>query len=88
LVSTPENNPVRVIFHGDIRQGWDPTAAWLAVRGTGDVYDVIAGRPSFINDITHSPPGPYPNELTSTIKMQDDQVNQLFDAELARPPKP
>jgi hypothetical protein len=87
LVNTPENNPVRVIFNGDRRQGWDPTAAWLAVRGTGDVYDVIAGRPSFLNEETHSPPGPYPNELTATIRMPADQVLKLFDDELARPPK-
>jgi hypothetical protein len=87
LVNTPENNPVRIIFNGDRRQGWDPTAAWLSVRGTGDVYDVIAGRPAFLNEVTHSPPGPYPNELTATVKMPDDQVEKLFNDELARPPK-
>jgi hypothetical protein len=73
LVDTPENNPVRVIFHGDRRQGWDPTAAWLAGRGTGDVYDVIAGDA--------------PDQFFATIKMPGEQVLALFDAELARPPK-
>ena len=73
LVETPENNPVRIIFNGDRRQGWDPTAAWLAVRGTGDVYDVIAGG--------------RPNELVATVKMPDYQVEELFNDELARPPK-
>jgi hypothetical protein len=73
LVKTPENNPVRVIFNGGTRQGWDPTAAWLAVRGTGDVYDIIAGD--------------QPNVFFSTVKMPDYQVNKLFDDELARPPK-
>jgi hypothetical protein len=74
LVKTPENNPVRVIFNGGTRQGWDPTAAWLAVRGTGAVYDVIAGD--------------QPNMFFSTVKMPDYLVQKLFDDELARPPKP
>jgi hypothetical protein len=73
LVNTPENNPVRVIFNGGTRQGWDPTAAWLAVRGTGDVYDIIAGD--------------QPNVFFSTVKMPDYQVLKLFNDELARPPK-
>jgi hypothetical protein len=87
LVNTPENNPVRAIFNGDTRQGWDPTAAWLAVRGTGDVYDLIAGRPAFLSEETHSPPGPYPNEFTATIKMPADQVLKLYEDEMVRPPK-
>lgn len=73
LVNTPENNPVRMIFHGGTRQGWDPTAAWLAARGPGNVYDVIAG------DAT--------NRFIATIKMPSDQVLKLFNDELARPPK-
>jgi hypothetical protein len=73
LLNTPENNPVRVIFNGGTRQGWDPTAAWLAARGTGDVYDIIAGD--------------QPNVFFSTVKMPDYQVQKLFDDELARPPK-
>ncbi len=60
LINTPENNPVRVaydlfgVLHTG-RQSWDLTAAWLAVRGPGDVWDVVAGRPQFVNDITRSP---------------------------------
>ena len=73
LLTTPENNPVRVIFNGGTRQGWDPTAAWLAVRGTGDVYDIIAGD--------------QPNVFFSTVKMPDYQVLKLYEDELARPPK-
>jgi hypothetical protein len=73
LVDTPENNPVRIIFNGDKRQGWDPTAAWLAARGPGDVYDVIAGA--------------HPNELVATVKMPGAEVLKLFNDELARPPK-
>jgi hypothetical protein len=87
LVNTPESNPVRVIFNGDQRQGWDPTAAWLAGRGTGDVYDVVEGRQQYIDDITHTPPGPHPNDRTATIKMPGDQVLKLFNDELARSPK-
>jgi hypothetical protein len=87
LLTTPANNPVRVIFNGDTRQGWDPTAAWLSVRGPGDAYDLIAGRPAFLNDVTHSPPGPYPKETTATIKMPPYLLQPLYETELARPPK-
>jgi hypothetical protein len=73
LVKTPENNPVRMIFNGGTRQGWDPTAAWLAVRGTGDVYDLIATD--------------QPNVFISTVKMPDYQVLKLYEDEMARPPK-
>ena len=92
LIATPENNPVRMaydlfgVLHNG-RQSWDLTAAWLAVRGTGDVWDVVAGRPQFINDITHSPAGPYPNECEVTVKMPYDQVSKVIGDELARPPK-
>jgi hypothetical protein len=82
LLTTPENNPVRVIFNGNTRQGWDPTAAWLAVRGTGDVYDLLPGRPEFLNQETH------PNDTTATAKLPADQVLKLYEDELARPPKP
>jgi len=57
------------------------------VRGAGDVYDVLAGRQQYIIDITHSPAGPYPNELSATVKMPGQEVLDLFNSELARPPK-
>jgi hypothetical protein len=92
LIPTPENNPVRVaydlfgVLHNG-RQSWDLTAAWLAVRGPGDLWDVIAGRPQYINDITHSPAGPYPKESVVTIKMPSQDVAKIIGDELARPPK-
>jgi hypothetical protein len=93
LIPTAENNPVRVaydlfgVLHTG-RQSWDLTAAWLAVRGSGEVWDVVAGRPQYINDITHSPAGPYPNECEVTVKMPYPDVSKLIGDELARPPKP
>jgi hypothetical protein len=63
------------------------TAAWLAVRGPDDVFDVVAGRPQYINDITKSPAGPYPNECEVTVKMPYPDVSKLIGGELARPPK-
>jgi hypothetical protein len=91
LIKTPENNPVRIAYHlfgaDGGRQGWDLTAAWLAVRGTGNVYDVIAGRQPFLDEITHTPPGPHPNDLTATVKMPGADTLKLFNDELARPPK-
>ena len=95
LTTTPENNPVRIIYKVNGaesgRQGWDPTAAWLAVRGPGDVYDVAVGGYWQVN----VPPaqygnwvnGPITNQGMATIKMPSDQVLKLFDAEFARAPK-
>jgi hypothetical protein len=93
LISSPENNPVRMaydlfgVLHNG-RQSWDLTASWLAVRGPGNVFDLVAGRPQYIIDITKSPAGPYPKEYEATVKMPYDQASKLFGEELARPPKP
>jgi hypothetical protein len=93
LIPTPENNPVRVaydlfgVLHNG-RQSWDLTAAWLAVRGTGDLWDLVAGRPQYINDITKSATMPHPNEFEATVKMPYPEPAKIIGAELARPPKP
>jgi len=92
LIPTPENNPVRVAYDlfgvlHDGRQSWDLTAAWLAVRGTGDLWDVIAGRPQFISDIIHAPAAPHPDDSVVTVKMAYPDVAKLIGTELARPPK-
>jgi hypothetical protein len=96
LTTTPADNPVRIIYRvngaENGRQGWDPTAAWLAVRGPGEVYDVAVGGYWKVN----VPPaqygtwinGPRTNQGMATVKMPDDQALKLFDAELARPPGP
>jgi hypothetical protein len=94
VMTTPLTNPLHVIFnilHVDSRQGWDPTAAWLAVRGPGDVYDVAIGGYWRVN----VPPlewgtwinGPATNHGMATVKMPGDQVLKLYNAELARPPR-
>jgi purine nucleosidase len=92
LLPTPENNPVRMcydlfgVLHSG-RQSWDLTAAWLAVRGPGDMFDVISGRPQYITDIIHDPAKDHPNESVVTIKMPFDQASKVIGTELARPPK-
>ena len=83
-MTTPDNNPLHVIFKilkVDSRQGWDPTAVWLAVRGTGDVYDVAIGGYWRVN----VPPlewgtwvvGPVTNHGMATVNMPGDQVLKL-----------
>jgi len=92
LLKTPENNPVRMaydlfgVLHTG-RQSWDLTAAWLAVRGPGNVWDVVAGRPQYINDITHTPTAPHRNESEVTVKMSYPDAARLIGDELARSPK-
>jgi hypothetical protein len=88
LINTPENNPVRVAYHGIMRQSWDPTAAWLAVRGPGALWDVLPpGRPGYIERITKDPSTNHPNDTDTTVKMPGDQVTKLINDEMARPPK-
>jgi hypothetical protein len=98
LQGTPENNPVRVAYglfgdspeHNALKDGrssWDLTAAWLAVRGVGDFWDVLAGREQFVNDVTKTPFAAHPNESTITVKMPIEEVGKIMDVELARPPK-
>jgi hypothetical protein len=64
----------------------------MSVRGPGDVYDVIAGGYWKVN----IPPaqygtwvnGPQTTQGMATVKMPSPDVLKLFDAELARPPRP
>jgi hypothetical protein len=93
LIPTPENNPVRVCFdlcnvlHNNGRQSWDETAAWVAVRGSGDVFDIVEGRPQYINDITKSATVPHPDECELTVKMPYNEAAKVIGEEMARPPK-
>jgi hypothetical protein len=92
LLTTPENNPVRVAYDlfGVLHSGHaacDLVAAWLAARGTGDLWDVATGRPGTVDAITHSSVTPHPNETESIEKLPDPEVSKIIDAELARPPK-
>jgi hypothetical protein len=95
VASTPDGNPLKFIFQVlkvDSRQGWDPTAVWLSVRGESDgVYEVATGGYWRVN----VPPaqwgtwinGPVTNHGMATVKMPSDKVLDLFNIELARPPK-
>jgi hypothetical protein len=98
LINTPVTNPVRIAYslfgdHPDVdsalkigRNCWDLTAAWVAVRGPGDYFALLAGRQQAINDITRTPFVGHPNETTLTGKMNFIDVGKAFDAELARAP--
>ena len=100
LAGTPENNPVRCIYslfgddqHNalkDGRQSWDLTAAWLAVRGPGRLWDVSWGGHWTVDPATGQgdwPDGPQTNQNFILEKMPVPEVAKLLDAELARPPK-
>jgi hypothetical protein len=100
LAAAPEDNPIRFAYehfgtpeHNAMKDGrgsWDLTAAWASVRGGGEMWDEVPGnwRPdpppgygTWIGDVkSHN------SQLISN--MNGDQVNQIIDTELARPPKP
>jgi hypothetical protein len=102
LQSQPETNPAKVAYrlngnndpiHNALMEGrsaWDPTAAWLAVRGPGEIFDVTWGGywkvdpagnyGTWIN-------GPPTKQNKAILRMPAEQVGKLLDAELARPPK-
>jgi hypothetical protein len=94
LIPTPENNPVRFAYehYGTPAQNalkggrgsWDLTASWLAIRGPGDLFDVLPGAPPFITGAGRT----QPDQGTVTIKMPYGNVSKIIDAELGRPPKP
>ena len=101
LAATPENNPVRFIYNlfgdgkytalKDGRQSWDLTASWLAVRGTGELWDVTWGGYWKVN--TQAGGGqwinaPHTNQGLILVKMPVPEVTRLIEAELSRPPKP
>jgi hypothetical protein len=100
LARTPENNPVRFAYNlfGDAqhnalrdgRQSWDLTAAWLAVRGPGELWDVISGYWRV------DPPGGYGTWIHGAAtrqglvipRMPIPEVTKLIETELSRPPRP
>ena len=95
LVNTPENNPVRVIYRlngaENGRPSWDLTAAWLAVRGPGALWDVTYGGYRKVDPVTGESPwidGPPTKEAYVMERMPSQEVAKLIDAELSRPPKP
>lgn len=98
--SQPDTDPAKIAYkyngepgHNclqDGRQAWDPSAAWLAVRGPGDLFDVTWGGYWLVDDKGSYGPwvnGPPANQNRVVMKMPFEQVGKMFDAELARLPK-
>jgi hypothetical protein len=99
MQSQPDTDPAKLAYkyNGDPahnclldgRQAWDPSAAWLAVRGPGDLFDVTWGGYWKVDENGSYGPwvnGPPANQNQIIIKMPLDQVGKIFDEELARPP--
>lgn len=100
MQSQPDTDPAKLAYkyNGDDahnclkdgRQAWDPSAAWIAVRGPGDLFDVTWGGYWLVDEngsygpwVNGPPRDPPQNRVV--IMMPFDQVGKLFDAELARP---
>jgi hypothetical protein len=96
MQSQPDTDPAKLAYkyNGCLvggRQSWDPSAAWIAVRGPGDLFDVTWGGYWKVDDngsygpwVNGPPANPEQNKIT--VKMPLDQVSKLFNDELARPP--
>jgi RNase H-fold protein (predicted Holliday junction resolvase) len=85
-IGSPEHNCLT-----DGQQAWDPSAAWIAVRGPGDLFDVTWGGYWKVDDngsygpwVNGPPVTPEQNRIIT--KMQLDWVGNIFDKELARVP--
>lgn len=102
LAKTPENNPVRAIYQlfgkdeqenalVNGRQSWDLTAAWLAVRGVGDLWDESWGGHFSVDPETGKGDwvdGPHMAQSYILEKMEVPEVIKLIETELARLPNP
>lgn len=99
LQATPDTNPVKIIYglfgdstHNalrDGRQGWDPSAAWLAVRGPGDFWSVVSGGTYKIDPKTGGgtwTPSPAGMQSYITVKRDPKLVAQEMDKKLAEAP--
>jgi hypothetical protein len=94
LQSTPNTNPVKMVYDlfGCLqggRQGWDPSAAWLAVRGPGDFWNVVSGGTYKMDPKTAGgvwTPDPAGTQAYITVKMDPGLVAKEMNAELAKPP--
>jgi hypothetical protein len=101
MQAQPDTDPAKLAYRyigsptqnslTDGRQAWDPSAAWIAVRGPGDLFDVTWGGYWKVDD--NGSYGPWVNGPTVNpeqnriiIKMQLDWVGNIFDKELARVP--
>jgi hypothetical protein len=97
--NTPETNPSRYAYSlfgstaaksalTNGRGSWDPVTAWVAIRGPGEMFDLIGGgsyridsmgHPSWINNGSKK-------ETLVTFKMPLRDVSKIIDQEYARPP--
>ena len=100
LAQTPDTNPVKMIYHlfgdsqhnalADGRQGWDPSAAWLGVRGPGEFWNVVSGGYYKLDPKTGGgiwTEDPSRKQSYITVKMAPPEVAKQMEEELARPPK-
>ena len=92
LQGTPDTNPVKVAYglfgdnaeHTALKDGrncWDLTAAWLAVRGPGELFDEACGQ-FHVNYTWTDGPG---NQRLAIQKMPYEEVSKLMETELSRP---
>jgi hypothetical protein len=100
LNNTPEENPVRFVYQHfgneehnalkDGRQSWDLTAAWLAVRGRGELWDETWGGHWNVDPKTGACAWLGNTDENRTFileRMHVPDVQKIIEAELSRPPK-
>jgi hypothetical protein len=99
--STPETDPSRYAYSlfgptvaqsalMNSRGSWDPVTAWVAVRGPGDMFDLIGGGSFHVDSMGNSSwiNNGSKKETMVTFKMPAADVSKIIDAEYARPPTP
>ena len=101
MQAQPDTDPAKLAYRSigsptqnsltDGQQASAPSAAWIAVRGPGDLFDVTWGGYWKVDDngsygpwVDGPPLNPEQNRII--IKMQLDWVGNIFDKELARVP--
>ena len=100
LNGTPEENPVRFVYQHfgdenhnalkDGRQSWDLTAAWLAVRGPGELWDETWGGYWNVDPKTGACAWLGNTDMNRTCimeRMNVADVQKIIETELSRPPK-
>jgi hypothetical protein len=98
LQSAPDDNPVKFIYglFGDAthnalkdgRQGWDPSAVWLAIQGPGDFWNVVSGGTYKMNPAGGGTWTPDPNGTQAyiTVKRDPKLVTQEMEQKLDAAP--
>jgi hypothetical protein len=93
LQSATDENPVKFIYglFGALqggRQGWDPSAVWLAVKGPGDFWNVVSGGTYKMNPAGGGTWMPDPNGTQSyiTVKRDPKLVTEEMEKQLDAAP--